>query len=56
MLGNHDTQLLSGLLGEVGCIQEILDALERETVSIDDAVSYVAGIQRDIVQLYRSAQ
>jgi hypothetical protein len=51
-----DQKLFSILLGEIKCIQEILDVLEGESVTIDEAVSLVSGIQRDIVQLYRTAQ
>ena len=52
----NDEKLFSSLLGEINCIQELLDVLEGESVSLDEAVGLVGGIQRDIVQLYRAAQ
>jgi hypothetical protein len=52
----RDQKLFSSLLGEIFCLQETLDALEGESVSLDEAVGLVGGIQRDIVQLYRAAQ
>jgi len=51
-----DERLFSSLLAEVQCFQELVDALEGESVSLDDAVGLIGGIQRDIVQLYRAAQ
>ncbi len=51
-----DEKLFSSLLGEIGCIQELLDVIEGESVSIEEAVGLISGIQRDIVQLYRAAQ
>jgi hypothetical protein len=51
-----DRKIFSSLLSEVHCLQEVLNILEQESVSIDEAVSLVSGIQRDIVQLYRSVQ
>jgi hypothetical protein len=51
-----DQKLFSSLLGEISYLQEILNFLEGESVTADEAVSLVGGIQRDIVQLYRAAQ
>jgi len=51
-----DQKLFSSLLGEIHSIQEMLNVLEDESVTVDEAVSMVGGIQRDIVQLYRAAQ
>lgn len=51
-----DPKLFSALLGEVYFISEILDALEGESVTIEDAMGMIGGLQRDIIQLYRAAQ
>jgi len=51
-----DKKLFSTLLGEIACLQEMLDILEGESVSVEEALNLVGGIQRDIVQLYRAAQ
>jgi hypothetical protein len=51
-----DEKLFSSLLGEVHSFQEALDTLEGESVSLEDVIGLVSGIQRDIVQLYRATQ
>ena len=51
-----DEKLFASLLGEVSCIKETLDVLEQETVSDDEVLGLIGGIQRDIIQLYRAAQ
>jgi hypothetical protein len=50
-----DERLFSNMLAEVRCIEELVVALESESVTIDDAIGLISGIQRDIVQLYRAA-
>ena len=52
----NDEKLFSSLLGEVKCLKETLEILEGESVSIDEAIGLIGGIQRDIVQMYRAAQ
>ncbi len=51
-----DQKLFSALLGEISCISEMLETLEGESVSMEDAVGMIRGLQRDIIQLYRAAQ
>jgi hypothetical protein len=50
-----DEKLFSSLLAEVSSFQEALETLEGESVSIEEAIGLISGIQRDIVQLYRAA-
>ena len=52
----NDGKLFSSMLAEVQCFEEMLRDLEGESVSVDDAIGLISGIQRDIVQLYRAAQ
>lgn len=48
--------LLSNLVGEIQCMQEVLEAVEAPAVGLDEIVHLIVGIQRDIVTLYRTAQ
>jgi len=52
----NDQVIVSNLLGEIASIQELLVVLENEPVSDDEAFRFVSGLQRDIVQLYRTVQ
>jgi len=51
-----DERLFSSLLAEVHHFEELLEVLEGESCSIEEAIGMVNGIQRDIVQLYHAAQ
>ena len=53
-MGN-DEKLFTSLLEEVHCFQEAIDTMEEESVTIEEAMNLISGIQRDIVQLYRAA-
>ncbi len=52
----NDEKLFSSLLGEISFIKETLDILEDESVSVEEAIGLIGGIQRDLVQIYRAAQ
>ena len=49
-----DQKLSSSLLEEVYRFEEVLNAVENESISTDEAIGLISGIQRDIVQLYRA--
>jgi len=53
---HRDQELFNHLLAEVTCLQETIQALETDSVSLEDTVGLISGIQRDIVHLYRASQ
>ena len=55
-VNDMDKRLFSKMLDEVMSLQELLGIVEDESVSVEDAIGLVSGIQRDIVTLYRAAR
>ena len=48
-------ELHRALLQEISYFQDILKALESESVTWEEVVCFVNGIQRDTLRLYRMA-
>jgi hypothetical protein len=49
-------KLYSALLEEIYSMTEMVKALEEESTTLEDVLGMVGGLQRDIIQLYRTAQ
>ena len=51
-----DQELYRSLLGEIDHMEEILAVFEEESISLEEALGLIGGIQRDVAHLSRAAQ